>query len=71
MALEKRTSLDAAAVARLRKERDKLIQTTERLRAAREERDQAFRESDQPAKSATKIATKIKFFETYVSGVYI
>ena len=32
MALEKRVSLDAAAVARLHKEQDELIQTTERLR---------------------------------------
>ena len=51
MTLEKRASLDATAVARLRKERDELIQTAERLRsehgAAREERDQAFRERDQ------------------------
>ena len=42
-ALEKRASLDAAAVARLRKERDELIQTAERLCSecgtAREERD--------------------------------
>ena len=30
-ALEKRASLDATAVARLRKERDELIQTAERL----------------------------------------
>ena len=31
MALEKRVSLDAAAVARLHKERHELIQTAERL----------------------------------------
>ena len=31
MAIEKRVSLDAVVVARLRKERDELIQTTERL----------------------------------------
>ena len=31
MALEKRASLDDAVVARLRKERDELLQTTERL----------------------------------------
>ena len=46
MALEKRVSLDAAAVVGLRKERDELLQTTTRLclerGAAREERDQAF-----------------------------
>ena len=46
MALEKRASLDATAVARLHKERDELIQTMERLRSERgaacEERDQAF-----------------------------
>ena len=51
MALEKRASLDATAVARLRKERDELLESTERLRsehsAAHEERDQAFRERDQ------------------------
>ena len=42
-ALEKRVSLDAMAVVRLRKERDELLQTTERLRSergvTREERD--------------------------------
>ena len=51
VALEKRASQDATAVARLRKERDELIQTMERLRSKRdvahEERDQAFRECDQ------------------------
>ena len=51
MALEKRVSLDAVAVARLRKERDELIQSAERLRsehgATHEERDQAFRERNQ------------------------
>ena len=50
MALEKRASLDAMVIAQLRKERDELIQTTERLRlersATREERDQAFQERD-------------------------
>ena len=43
MALEKRVSLDATAVARLRKEQDELLQTMERLRLehgmAREEHD--------------------------------
>ena len=42
-ALEKRASLDAAAIARLCKEKDELIQTAERLRSERsvahEERD--------------------------------
>ena len=33
MALEKRVSLDVVVVAWLRKERDELIQTTERLRS--------------------------------------
>ena len=46
MALEKRASLDATMIARLRKERDELIQTIERLHlkccAACEERDQAL-----------------------------
>ena len=45
-AQKQRASLDAEAIARLRKERDELIQTAERLRSergmAREERDQAF-----------------------------
>ena len=45
MALEQRAKLDAETVARLRKERDKLRQTMERLRsehgAAYGERDQA------------------------------
>ena len=35
MALENRASLDATAVARLRKEQDELIQTAERLRSER------------------------------------
>ena len=46
VAMEKRASLDAMAVARLCKERDEQIQTTERLCSkcivAREEHDQAF-----------------------------
>ena len=50
VALEKRASLDATTVAWLRKERDELIQTMDRLRSkcgvAHEERDQAFREHD-------------------------
>ena len=45
-ALEKRVSLDAAAAAWLRKERDELLQTMERLLlkcdAAHEDHDQAF-----------------------------
>ena len=49
-ALEKRESLDATAVAWLRKERDELIQTAKRLcserSAAHKEHDQAFRERD-------------------------
>ena len=49
-ALEKRVSLDAAAVVRLRKERDELLETTERLHSergvARKEHDQAFQERD-------------------------
>ena len=44
--LEKRASLEAMAVTRLRKERGELLQTMEKLRSehgtAREERDQAF-----------------------------
>jgi len=51
VALEKKTSLDAMAVAQLRKEWDELVQTTERLRSehgmAHEERNQALRERDQ------------------------
>ena len=51
VALEKRASLDATTITRLRKERDELIQTIERLHlkccAACEERDQAFQEHDQ------------------------
>ena len=43
MALENRASLDVAAVARLRKERDELLKTAERLRS---KRDQALRERD-------------------------
>ena len=50
VALEKRVSLDATSVARLRKEHNELIQTMERLYlgcgAAHEECDQAFREHD-------------------------
>ena len=33
VALEKRASLDAATIARLRRERDELLQTMERLRS--------------------------------------
>ena len=48
--LEKRASLEATTVARLRKEQDELLQTVERLHlehgVAREESDQAFREHD-------------------------
>ena len=44
--MEKRASLDATAVARLRKEEDELLQTTKRLHSkhdvAHEEHDQAF-----------------------------
>ena len=44
--MEKKASLDAAVVAKLRKEWDELLQTMERLHsehgAAREERDQAL-----------------------------
>ena len=51
MALEERVSLDAAVVARLRKEQDELLQISERLYsehgAAHEEHDQAFQEHDQ------------------------
>ena len=50
MALEKRASLDAAVVARLRKEQDELILTSERLCSecgmAHEEHDPAFSERD-------------------------
>ena len=46
VALEKKANLDAATVTRLRKERDELLQTMERLHsehgAAHEERDQAL-----------------------------
>ena len=46
VALEKKASLDAVTVARLHKEWDKLLQTTERLRSehgvARKEHDQAL-----------------------------
>ena len=49
--MEKRASLEATVVARLRKERDELLQTTKRLWLERgmacEERDQDFRERDQ------------------------
>ena len=51
MALEKRASLDAMAVARLCKELDELLQTSKRLYlecgAACGERDQAIRECDE------------------------
>ena len=43
MALEKKASLDAVAVARLRKERDELLQTVERLHL---ERGMAHEEHD-------------------------
>ena len=63
MALEKRASLDATAVAQLHKEWDELLQTMERLRskriAAREERDQAFRESDQACQERDDVQQKV------------
>ena len=50
MALEKKASLDATVVTRLCKERDDLLQVTERLRLergmTREEHNQAFQERD-------------------------
>ena len=50
VALEKRASLAAVAVARLCKEQDELLQTVERLRSehgmAHEESDQALQERD-------------------------
>ena len=63
MTLEKRASLDAAVVARLRKEWDELIQTMERLHsehgAAHEERDQAFRERDQVYQERDDVQQKV------------
>ncbi|XP_066347672.1 uncharacterized protein [Miscanthus floridulus] len=61
--LEKRASLDAAAVARLRKERDELLQTAERHRsehgAAREERDQACQERNNAQQKVGSLQAKL------------
>ena len=63
MALEKRANLDATVVTRLCKERDELLQTTERIYsehgAAHEERDQAFREHDQACQERDNAQQKV------------
>ena len=63
MALEKRASLDAMAVARLCKERDELIQTMKRLHSecgtAHEEHDQAFQEGDQAGQERNDAQQKV------------
>ena len=62
-ALEKRVSLDAVVVARLRKERVELFQTSERLRSkhgtARDECDQAFRERGQACQERDDAQQKV------------
>ena len=62
-ALEKRASLDATAIARLRKEQDELLQTTERLCSehgvARKERDQDLRECDQACQERDNTQQKV------------
>ena len=59
MALQQRASLDAKAIARLRKERDELHQTAKRLSSergmAREERDQAIREHDEARQGVSSL----------------
>ena len=51
MVLQQRANQDAEVIARLRRERDELLQTVERLRSerstVREERDRAIREHDE------------------------
>ena len=62
-ALEKGASLDATAVAWLRKERDELLQIVERLHSecgtAHEERDQAFQEHDQSCREHDDAQQKV------------
>ena len=63
VAMEKRASLDAMAVARLCKERDEQIQTMERLcskrGAAHEEHNQAFQERDQACQEHDDVQQKV------------
>jgi len=63
VALEKRASMDAAAVTRLRKKQDELIQTTERLCSehdvAREEHDHSFWEHDQACQERNDARQKV------------
>jgi len=65
-ALEKRASLDAVAVTRLRKERDELLQTMERLclehGVACEEHNQALRERDQACQERDNAQQKVGSF---------
>ena len=63
MTLKKRASLDAAAIARLRKEQDEHIETMERLYSehdvAHEEHDQAFRERDKACQKRNDAHQKV------------
>ena len=63
MVLEKKASLDAAAVTWLRKEWDELLQTVERLHSehgvARKEHHQAFQEHDQACQERDDAQQKV------------
>ena len=62
-ALSVRSRKDEEEAARVRKERDELLQTTERLRlecrVAHEERDQAFQEHDQSCREHDDAQQKV------------
>ena len=63
MALEKRASLDVEMISWLRKKRDELLQTTERLHSehdvAHEDCDLAFRECDQACQERDDAQRKV------------
>ena len=63
MTLQQRASLDAEAIARLRKEWDELCQTMERLRsehgAAHEECDQAVRERNEARQGVSSLRANL------------
>ena len=73
VALEKRASLDAAAVAWLPKERDELLQTVERLHSehgvAHEDHDQAFRERDQACQERDDMQPKVGSLQAELGNV--
>jgi len=72
-ALERRASLDATVVARLRKERDELLHTLDRIRlehgAAHEEHNQAFQERDQAYQECDDVQQKVGSLQAKLESV--